>query len=199
MSTDEANFPSGAACIQPGAAGAQPGAACHFGPEHVPLLDEALYVAEHTCADYFKFGGARWKDLRFECAARASLRPGELSPQALAKLARYEASCPGLPSAASHLYRICLQDGPILRVARRDRLELVGLLTYVLTHELVHIVRFNRFEQLFCAEARERLREERRVHQLTHDILRPLRAPAGLGSVLERYEGLRAAFEPCWS
>jgi hypothetical protein len=163
-----------------------------FGREHTPLLDEALYVAEHTCADYFKLGGAGWKALRFELGTRSTLWPGEGTPLALAKLARYEPAHPRLPSAAGHLYRICLQDGPILRLARRDDLDLAGLLTYVLTHELVHIVRFNRFEHLFEAAPGERSAEERRVHQITYDILRPLRAP-GLSAVLERYTAFRPA------
>ncbi len=162
----------------------------YFGPEHTPLLDEALYVAEDVCAGYFKLGGDGWKGLRFELGTSTSLRPGEVSPKALAKLTRYEVS-PLLPGAVNYFYRICLQDQSILEVARRDQLQLVGLLTYVLTHELVHIVRFNRFEQLFHAYPRERPHEERRVHQLTYEILRPLRTPAGLTPVLDRYEGLR--------
>ncbi len=171
-----------------------------FGPEHNPLLDEALYVAEHSCADHFKLDGGGWKRLRFELGTRASLRPAEVNRRALAKLARYEAPLIH-PRSAGHFYRICLQDGPIMEVARRDGLKLLGLLTYVLTHELVHIVRFNRFEQLFCAHPRVRPGEERRVHQLTYDILRPLRAQAGLAGVLARYEGLRSGpgLEHCWS
>jgi len=178
-------------------------AAGHFGPEHIAAVDEALYVAEHCCADYFKFDGGGWKNLRFELGTALQLRPEELSPGALAKLARYEAH-PWLPRARHHLYRICLQDGPILEVARRDGLELVGLLTYVLTHELVHIVRFQRFEQLFDAPWRERPREELRVHRLTHDILHPLRAPMGLAAVLARYQGLsepslEGGLGRCWT
>jgi hypothetical protein len=161
-----------------------------FEPQHVPLLDEALYVAEHSCADHFKLGGQAWKRLRFELGTRAQLRPREVAPWALAKLARYEAS-PVRPREDGHLYRICLQDGAILDVARRDGLDLLGLLTYVLTHELVHVVRFRRFEQLFEAGERQRRDEERRVHQLTYDILRPLRAPAALSPVLDLYAGQR--------
>lgn len=165
----------------------QPAKDGRFGSEHVALLDEALYVAEHTCADYFKMGGATWRDLRFELNTAAHLRPGERSPEVLARLARYEAVRPTLPGRARRFYRICLQDAHLLRVAGRDRLELPGLLTYVLTHELVHIVRFERFEQLFAADRRERAAEERRVHQLTYDMLKPLRALKGLAPVLERY------------
>lgn len=178
-------------------AGCSQNEAGHFGPEHVPVLDEALYVAEHTCADYFKYAGTGWKELRFELGTRAHLGPAEMSRHALAKLARYEARSI-LPWGARHLYRICLQDGAILAAAHRDGLDLLGLLTYVLTHELVHIVRFNRFEQLFHADARERPREEQRVHGLTHEILRPLRSQAGLSPVLARYEGL-SGLSRCWT
>ncbi len=172
-----------------------------FGSEHTALLDEALYVAEHSCADHFKMGGDGWKRLRFELGTSASLRPGEsFYPEALARLMRYEAAS-RLPSAVSHFYRICLQDGLIIAVARRDGLSLLGLLTYVLTHELVHMVRFSRFEQLFHVPAHERTHEERRVHELTYEVLRPLRAAAGLAVVLDRFEAMRAAGEldRCWS
>jgi len=175
-------------------------AAGHFGPEHIALVDEALYVAEHSCADYFKLSAGGWKALRFELGTGSALGPAEQSRRALAKLARYEARA-WAPGAASHLWRICLQDGPVLAVARRDDLALLGLLTYVLTHELVHIVRFHRFEQLFDADPRHRPREEALVHRLTHDILRPLHASLGLAPVLERYRDMGQApgLGRCWT
>lgn len=169
--------------------------ALSFGPEHLPVLDEALYVAEHCCADYFRYAGKGWKELRFELGTRRQLAPAERSRRALAKLARYEADDP-LPWGPRHLWRICLQDGAILSLARRDGLNLLGLLTYVLTHELVHIVRFSRFEQLFQAPPRQWGQEERLVHSLTHDVLGPLSRKPGLAPVMARYEGL--GLSGCW-
>ncbi|MFH0810683.1 MAG: hypothetical protein V2A77_09505 [Pseudomonadota bacterium] len=169
-----------------------------FGSEHTALLDEALYMAEHSCADHFKMGGEVWKRLRFELGTSASLRPGEVFfPDALARLVRYEATAL-LPSAVRHFYRICLQDGLILRVACRDGLDLLGLLTYVLTHELVHVIRFSRFEQLFHAAAGERIHEERRVHELTHEVLRPFRGASGLATVLSCFETTRPGSGLCF-
>ena len=46
---------------------------------------------------------------------------------------------------------------------------------YVLTHELIHIVRFESFQVHYGATGPERDREELRVHELTEDVLRVLR------------------------
>jgi hypothetical protein len=44
----------------------------------------------------------------------------------------------------------------------------------VVTHELVHVIRFSQFLALFEASEAEKAREERRVHRLTQQILQPL-------------------------
>jgi hypothetical protein len=60
-------------------------------------------------------------------------------------------------------------------------------MVYVLTHELVHIVRFSRFEANFEASWPERCREEDTVHRLTGQILAPLNY-LGLAPVWQYYE-----------
>jgi hypothetical protein len=64
----------------------------------------------------------------------------------------------------------------------------------VVTHELVHIVRFSRFLQNFNASDVEKLDEERRVHVITHDILNPVKA-RGLDTVLDFYSTWRPPFD----
>jgi hypothetical protein len=56
----------------------------------------------------------------------------------------------------------------------RADLEPLPFLSYILTHELVHIVRFSQFSVSFEASAAERAREEIRVDALTRQILAPL-------------------------
>jgi hypothetical protein len=56
----------------------------------------------------------------------------------------------------------------------RPQISLFPLLLYVITHELVHVVRFSQFLALFEACGKEQAEEEARVHQLTQEILAPL-------------------------
>jgi len=47
-------------------------------------------------------------------------------------------------------------------------------LLYIITHELVHVIRFSQFLALFEACGEEQALEEARVHHLTQKILEPL-------------------------
>ena len=71
-------------------------------------------------------------------------------------------------------------------VARDERVKLLPLCVYVVTHELIHIVRFCKFLQRFDAETTERQREEMRVHEITQKVLGSLKLPH-LDYVLEVY------------
>jgi hypothetical protein len=68
-------------------------------------------------------------------------------------------------------YRICLQDNRILDAARETEMRLGPLLTYVLTHELVHVVRFGQQLQRVDLPYELRQHEERRVEKTTRAIL----------------------------
>ena len=65
---------------------------------------------------------------------------------------------------------------------------------YIITHELIHIVRFSKFLQSFEASDQERMAEEKRVHQRTHEILKPVQLD-GLSNVLEYYNDWRVPYE----
>jgi hypothetical protein len=69
------------------------------------------------------------------------------------------------------LYRICLQDHRILDAARKIEMRLGSLLTYVLTHELVHVVRFGQQLQRVDLPYELRPHEERKVEKTTRAIL----------------------------
>ncbi len=56
-------------------------------------------------------------------------------------------------------------------VERDEPLQLFPLAVYVVTHELVHVVRFCKFLQRFDAAPLERQQEEMRVHDITHKAL----------------------------
>jgi hypothetical protein len=162
----------------------------YFHPDHKRVLNEAANIAEEVTSDFFKLSLSHWRRARFDILTREALRGEEISPHALALVAKYNGCHPDrlLSSAAFDFYRVCLQDGNILRtLRRRGDLSLFPLLLYILTHELVHIVRFSRFQALFEAPEEQKQAEERRVHRLTQTILAPL-AVRSLPPVMRYYD-----------
>jgi hypothetical protein len=161
----------------------------HFRIQHREPLREALVVAEEMTSDYFKLTSRHWLAARYDISTLADLRAEEISPHALAMVAKYGGFPKGreLKSQTFDFYRVCLQDHNILKaLAARHDLRLFPLLCYILTHELVHIVRFSRFEARFDTTETEKLREEGLVHQLTWKILAPLNS-LDLGPVIEHH------------
>jgi hypothetical protein len=151
------------------------GSSRYFHPQHKELLKDAVVIAEEVTSDFFKL--SHWRRARYDILTLEALRREEVSPHALALVAKYHGRHEGrlLSSASFDFYRVCLQDHNILRaLKRRPGLRLFPLLLYVLTHELVHIVRFSQFQALFDAPEAERRREEEKVHRLTQEILAPL-------------------------
>jgi len=149
----------------------------HFHPQHKELLKEAAVIAEEVTSDFFKLSPAHWRRARYDILTLEGLRREEISPHAHALVAKYQ-GCPqnsSLQSAGFDFYRVCLQDHNILRTLKaRPQISLFPLLLYVITHELVHVVRFSQFLALFEACGKEQAEEEARVHQLTQEILAPL-------------------------
>jgi hypothetical protein len=87
-----------------------------------------------------------------------------------------------------HLFRIRLRDDAILEAVetRGDGIELFPLLLYVVTHELVHVVRFGSGFAHYHAAEHRRWQEEDRVHSITRGVLRPV-ADASVRKVIELY------------
>ncbi len=148
-----------------------------FQKHHKTLLREALIIAEEMTWDFFRLSTSQWPRPPYDILTLEALRPEEISPHALASLVKYEGFFPNslLRSGAFDFYRICLQDHNILRILKtQPQLRALPLLTYILTHELVHVVRFSRFQARFDASPAEKLAEEGLVHHLTQKILTPL-------------------------
>jgi hypothetical protein len=149
----------------------------HFHPGQKELLKEAAVIAEEVTSDFFKLSPAHWRRARYDISTLEGLSREEISSHAHALVAKYQ-GCPqnsSLQSAGFDFYRVCLQDHNILKTLKaRPNLSLFPLLLYVITHELVHVVRFSQFLALFEACGKEQALEEARVHQLTQKILAPL-------------------------
>jgi hypothetical protein len=149
----------------------------YFLHQHREPLKEAVVIAEEMTSDFFKLSPSHWRRARYDIATLKDLEQPEISPHALALVAKYGGRPQDrhLPSAVFDFYRICLQDHNILKTLETSSgLTLLGLLVYVLTHELVHIVRFSQFLALYESSEEDRRSEESRVHQLTRKILAPL-------------------------
>jgi hypothetical protein len=166
-----------------------------FNPDSLKTVSEALDIAEDATINFFKFSSAQWNRYRYEVKTVSSWGWGDAPEWAFAVLHKgYSAEDePFAPSSRRDYYFICLQDHRIIKAVLRDRnLELLPLLVYVFTHELVHIVRFSSFLQRFMVRPESREKEERVVYDTTHQILykHKLSMPS-LGYVLNSYRDHR--------
>jgi len=147
-----------------------------FGTAEFEVLSDVQPIAEELVGEQFHVTSFGPQHRCYEVVT-LSTGPDECrEPSALATLCRYdrEERAIGGGLHVARFYRICLQDDNLLgRVA--DGLDLRALLLYVLTHELIHIVRFESYQIHFGAPGLAREQEERVVHGLTVEVLAPLR------------------------
>lgn len=137
-----------------------------------------MEIAEDVTANYFKISTAQWRHVRYDIQTLADLRDIEITKSAFAQITRYSRKPDYTLSGGRHndYFKVCLQDHNIIAAVERDEsLQLLPLGVYVVTHELVHVVRFCKFLQRFDADPAERKREEMRVHQITQKALGSLR------------------------
>jgi hypothetical protein len=168
------------------------------------VLDERQYnrfcyaaeVSEDLISDRFHLTKSSWLKYPYEIKTLKDLTPFEVVPEAFAQIVRLGRPAPPEGLRRRDLYRICLQDHNILSALGRDpKLNLVPLLVYVLTHELVHLIRFYKFYQYYDVDSHQRVDEEARVHQITFELLRPLKMD-GMETILDFYADHRGRFEP---
>ena len=160
------------------------------------MVDHAAAVSEDLISNHFHLTISSWKKYRYDIRTHRDLKPDEVAPEAFAQILRY-----GRPIAPDGMregdfYSICLQDHNILRALRREPdLRLSPLLIYILTHELIHVVRFYKFFQFFDADEAQREAEESRVHHLTYELLRPMQAD-GMAEIFDYYATHRNIVDP---
>lgn len=146
-----------------------------FSEVQMDVVNDAVALAEDVTSSHFKYSPSQWRRSRYDIQTLKNLQGPEITDEAFAQILRYvgHPSDSALGSSRFDFYKVCLQDHVILRAMERDHtLALFQLIVYVVTHELVHIVRFSRFLQIFEEYASERMEEETRVHALTEEILR---------------------------
>lgn len=167
-----------------------------FGHEEMRLLAEGLCVAEDSVSDYFRLSEGFWHRHLFEVRTLAELEPAEVSTEALAQVLRLR-KADTRRLRGRDFWRICFQDHNFLEAMQRDKADelFLPMLTYVMVHELVHVVRFATFVQLFELDHERRQDEEARVHRLSAEVLKKVRLPH-LEQVLACYENFAAALSP---
>lgn len=169
----------------------------NFTPAQLRIVTEAAVMAEELVSNHFKISASQWLSQKFDVKTAVDLRAGEIVEGPFAQVIRYEGRSTSAPlnSNSFDFYKICLQDRTILQtVAKTPDLNLFPFALYIVTHELIHIVRFSQFLQNFEASDQERLAEEKRVHDKTHEILRPVNID-GLPAVLSYYASWRDGFD----
>lgn len=159
----------------------------------ISTVSDALGIAEEKTGDFYKFSFGQWKRHRYDVRTLQVLREAEITSHAFALLSKCSRVTSDFESKTlkRDFYFICLQDHQIIRALKRDKeLILLPLLVYVLTHELVHIVRFCNFHQRFdiCGDGREK--EESIVHSTTFEILEDLPLK-GIEYILDAYQSHR--------
>ena len=164
-----------------------------FSGTDLQTLVEALDVAEDRIDSFYKLSLRQWRRCRFDVKTLRGLTRKEIARHAFALLNKHAAAQNNLGWGAStrDTYVICVQDHQILRALDRDEnLSLLAILVYVLTHELVHVVRFSTFDQRFEVSGPVRHKEEQFVHAKTFEMLRDVAIP-NLGYVLAAYQNHR--------
>lgn len=150
----------------------------YFNSDELAIVDQASAVSEDVISNWFQLTISSWKKYRYDIRTLRNLESSEVVTEVFAQILRYSRPSPPDGMREGDFYRICIQDHNILRALRREpELELLPLLVYVITHELVHIVRFYKFFQFFHADEEQRATEEIRVHKLTYEMLLDVSVP----------------------
>ena len=153
-----------------------------FSSSELEALERALGIAREMTGQFFGLPDDWFDRTSHEVCTLKNLRRDEvLGAGKLAqirKLHRILDDAPGRLLQCNRLcphYRICLQDHNILECLRGYADVLArDLLTYVLTHEYVHLIRFDRLDHPYRAWPEEAAREEARVGNLTRAIVQRL-------------------------
>ena len=168
-----------------------------FDPDQIKIVTNAVAIAEDLVSNHYKMSASEWLRPKYDVKTLVDLSPEEIVDGPFAQIIRYEAKRKdtSLGSSTYDYYKICLQDHAIhAALSRSAGLQLFPFALYIVTHELIHIVRFSKFLQSFDASAEDRMAEEKRVHDKTRKILSDLQID-GISDVLRFYDNWRMPYE----
>lgn len=165
-----------------------------FSRQQLNDVNLAAAMAEELVSNHYKMSSNEWLRPKYDIKHLNELHPDEIVNGPYAQIIRYQGQRKGssLGSGSYDFYKICIQDHTVLSTLEKEpELSLLAFCLYVITHELIHIVRFSKFLQNFEASADEKLAEEKRVHAITHQILSEVPMPE-LAPVLAYYRQWRS-------
>jgi hypothetical protein len=164
-----------------------------FDSEHLLILDQAAHLAGDLVSEAFQLDLTNYRQWPVDTRHYPELSPDEIVPGVLAQALCYRRRRQ-LPSQKPDFYRVCLYDPVILEASEREKIPLPTLLTYVLTHEYIHVARFIRFMELVCLAPEQRAKEEKLVHAQTRELLAG-RDLLGLTELLDLFSLNRLALD----
>jgi len=168
-----------------------------FSPDQIKIINNAVEMAEELVSNFYKMSASQWLRRRYDVKTLADLSSDEIVHGPFAQIIRYEGQQKNssLGSSTYDFYKICLQDHSIHAALKKSPgIKLFPFALYIITHELIHIVRFTKFLQNFDASSEEKMTEETRVHEKTHKILNSVKIP-GLSDVFKFYSKWRTPLE----
>ena len=154
-------------------------------------------MAEDLVSNHYKMSASQWLHRRYDIKTLKELKPDEIVDGPFAQIIRYQGypNERSLGSSSYDFFKICLQDHAIKSALRQSQgIELFPFILYIVTHELIHIVRFTKFLQYFDATPEEKMSEEKRVHKKTHELLQSLTVD-GLAPVLKYFDLWRIPYD----
>lgn len=161
-----------------------------FSLENMRVVNDAAAMAEELVSNFYKMSESQWLNRRYDIKTLADLEADEIIQGHFAQVIRFKAwrKNRSLESSTYDFYKICIQDHVIITTLKKfPEMRLLPFTLYIITHELIHIVRFSKFFQSFDASSGERMAEETRVHKKTRDILNSVQVP-GIQMVLRFYK-----------
>ncbi len=169
----------------------------YFAKKQKKILAEAAIIAEELIVNYFCLSAAQWKRMPYEVKTITELHTKEVPPvSAFAQLLLYTVALENKKRGADcpQLYKICLNDPKILSASQAGTQSLLmPLLIYIMTHELVHIVRFSKFYHL-PQSLKNREEEERRVEEITEQILVPVKV-SGMRETIQNFSQISSEID----
>jgi hypothetical protein len=168
-----------------------------FDALQIGIVNHAVTMAEELVSNHFKMSASQWLRPKYDVKTLVDLSRNEIVDGPFAQIIRYQGYRKGssLGSDSYDFYKVCLQDHTILTtLEKRPGLSLMPFCLYIITHELIHIIRFSKFLQNFDANPEEKISEEHRVHTLTHQILTGVNV-SGINDVLNFYRQWRKPIE----
>jgi hypothetical protein len=147
-----------------------------FTDSDLRTICRAASLAERLTEKHFSLGKDHWRIEPYKIFTLKQVSQGLYEPDVFANVVKLKVrngQQKQKKPAPAEKYGIVLQDPNILRalLRRQSHHDLWTISLFVLTHELIHVVRFKQFNVDFFADIQARQTEESLVQSITGEIL----------------------------